>query len=166
MEVDSMNERIVEFEKIPIYFIKEVVPPSYILSSEIKSIIKNKKIVCFAKTARIFSINLRTQIAALESCDDDSILVFEARECKAPAWGEMLSLLALNQGVKGTILDGIVEDKEEILNMNYPVYAREIRPKPSHQELFEFEGMEKMGKSEMDCSIVCGDVKINLGDLI
>ena len=59
-------------------------------------------------------------------------------------------------GLAGFVIDGVIRDLGELRNLNFPVFARGVFPKPG--------GKSKKGETQV--TIKCGGVKVNTGDLI
>src|SRR3990167_752449 len=39
-------------------------------------------------------------------------------------WGDILSIVAKNKGILGTVIDGCCRDVEEITKVNYPIFSK------------------------------------------
>ena len=40
-------------------------------------------------------------------------------------WGDIMSLVAINKGIAGTVIDGVCRDLPNIQNMRYPIYTKD-----------------------------------------
>ncbi len=71
----------------------------------------------------------KLELAAVDSCQPDSVLVCAAAGSnRSGIWGELLSVAALNVGCVGVIVDGAVRDVTKMRAMHFPVFARSVNP--------------------------------------
>lgn len=93
---------------------------------------------------------------AIYSAPKGSIIVVEADEDNYAVAGGNVCAVAQQNGIAGFVIDGVIRDLGELRNLNFPVFARGVFPKPG--------GKGKNGESQV--TIKCGGVKVNTGDLI
>lgn len=72
-------------------------------------------------------------------------------------WGELLSTATKARGGRGAIIDGLTRDVKKIKELNFPVFTVGYKPVDSSGRGFVID---------YDCPIVCGDVRVNPGDII
>ena len=80
------------------------------------------------------------------SCDDDNIAV----------WGELASAAAKKQGIAGTVVYGASRDSSGIIDLDYPVFSKIVRPNAG----------KPLCKGEINKPIICGTTTVKTGDLI
>ena len=93
---------------------------------------------------------------AIYSAPKGSIIVVEADENNYAVAGGNVCAVAQQNGIAGFVIDGVIRDLGELRNLNFPVFARGVFPKPG--------GKSKNGASQV--SIDCGGVTVNTGDLV
>ena len=93
---------------------------------------------------------------AIYSAPKGSIIVVEADENNYAVAGGNVCAVAQQNGIAGFVIDGVIRDLGELRNLNFPVFAHGVFPKPG--------GKSKNGASQV--SIDCGGVTVNSGDLI
>ena len=77
-------------------------------------------------------------------------------ETNAP-WGELMSTIAKRNGAVGCICDSMIRDCRKIMEMQFPVFYKGIRP------------LDSLGRGKVmayDVPVRCGDVVVNPGELI
>ncbi len=73
----------------------------------------------------------RPQPAAkmVQSYPEDSIIVVDlGKEDKAGAWGELATTVAVNNGVKGAVINGGAKDTGFVRAMGFPIFAKYSTP--------------------------------------
>ena len=93
---------------------------------------------------------------AIYSAPKGSIIVVEAEDNNYAVAGGNVCAVAQQNGIAGFVIDGVIRDLGELRNLNFPVFARGVFPKPG--------GKSKHGQSQVPIS--CGGVMVNTGDLI
>ena len=84
------------------------------------------KTTLWAEMAHIDPAPYQLELAAVDSCHPDDVLVCAAvGSCRSGIWGELLSTAARNQGCVGVIVDGAVRDVAKMRAMQFPVFARQ-----------------------------------------
>jgi len=93
---------------------------------------------------------------AIYSAPKGSIIVVETDNNDYAVAGGNVCAVAQQNGIAGFVIDGVIRDLGELRNLNFPVFARGVFPKPG--------GKSNDGESQV--SINCGGVTVNTGDLI
>ena len=93
---------------------------------------------------------------AIYSAPKGSIIVVEADDNNYAVAGGNVCAVAQQNGIVGFVIDGVIRDLGELRNLNFPVFARGVFPKPG--------GKSNNGQSQVP--INCGGVTVNTGDLI
>jgi regulator of RNase E activity RraA len=72
-------------------------------------------------------------------------------------WGDLMSRVAIRNGVAGTVIDGVCRDVPDIRKMAYPIFTKDY---------FTVTGKERVYLEAVNVPIfICG-VKVNPGDII
>lgn len=71
-------------------------------------------------------------------------------------WGDITSLMAREKKAAGMVTDGLVRDIQGIVDVGLPVFARGSTPNSPYKD----------GPGEINCTISCGGVTVNPGDII
>ena len=86
----------------------------------------------------------------------DVVVVDAGRSYMNAVLGDLISTKAKHLGIAGFVVDGLVRDLPEIMELDFPVFARGSTPVgPLHR-----------GPGEVNFSICCGGVVVNPGDVI
>jgi len=94
--------------------------------------------------------------AAVYDAPPGAIIVAQTNGSDVAVVGGNVCAIAQKRGIAGFIIDGLVRDISEIRELQFPVYAKGIIPKPSH----------KKHVGAINPKIVCGGVKVSSGDII
>ena len=98
------------------------------------------------------------EIDAVDSLKPGEVLVQSTDlALRGGLWGELMSTASKKRGARGAILDGACRDIKKIYAVNFPVFAAGYRPTDSNGRCMVID---------MDCQIMCGEVKVNPGELI
>ena len=94
---------------------------------------------------------------ALDVAKPGDIVVVDAHGSAMNAvLGDLISTKAKHRGIAGFVVDGFVRDLPDILELDFPVFARGATPiGPLHR-----------GPGEINFPICCGGVVVNPGDLV
>ncbi len=81
------------------------------------------------------------ELAAVDSCTADDVVIVAARSLRSGTWGELLSTAARNAGCVGAIVDGCVRDVAMMRAMGFAVFARSTSPRDSRdrQRVIEYD---------------------------
>ncbi len=94
---------------------------------------------------------------AMKLLQDGYVMVIDGKGYAGKAYfGDLIARQARSMGAVGMIIDGYMRDREEIVEMGYPVYSRG----------FMQRGPGKKNPGRVNCPIECGGVKVNPGDLV
>jgi 4-hydroxy-4-methyl-2-oxoglutarate aldolase len=98
------------------------------------------------------------EIAAIDSLKPGDVPVHSTDHSWTVApWGELLSTAAQMRGATGTIVDALVRDVKRIVALQFPTFARGIKPLDSCGRGFVVA---------FDVTIRCGEVEVHPGDLV
>lgn len=94
---------------------------------------------------------------ALELAQPGDILVVNTFGCANTAvWGGLMTRVAREIGIAGLIVDGAIRDRDDLLELGFPAFARSVVG----------SGCDKDGPGEINFPIVCGGVVVAPGDII
>ncbi len=94
--------------------------------------------------------------AAIYDAPAGSIIVAKTNGSDVAVAGGNVCGIAQKHGIAGFIIDGVIRDIGEIREMQFPVYAKGIIPKPS----------SKKHVGDINPQIDCGGVVVNTGDIV
>lgn len=98
------------------------------------------------------------EIEALDSVLPGEVVIASTADSLQNApWGELLSTAARARGARGAVIDGLVRDVRKIQALQFPVFARGIKP------------VDSKGRGvilDYNVPIVCAAVRVNPGDLV
>ena len=122
---------------------------------------------CFAGWARtitcVDTYHIPSDPYAMEIEALDSVLAGEvviagtAGSLQNAPWGELLSTAARARGARGAVIDGLVRDVKKIQALQFPVFARGIKP------------VDSKGRGvilDYNVPIECAGVRVSPGDLV
>jgi 4-hydroxy-4-methyl-2-oxoglutarate aldolase len=72
-------------------------------------------------------------------------------------WGDILTAMAADRGVGGTIIDGVNRDVERALDLNYPIYSR---------GRFMRTGKDRVEVAEVGGAVTISGVQVRAGDAL
>jgi regulator of RNase E activity RraA len=72
-------------------------------------------------------------------------------------WGDILTAMADNRGVGGTVIDGVCRDVQRALSISYPIYSR---------GRFMRTGKDRVEVSDVNRPVTVGGVQVRPGDLL
>ena len=94
---------------------------------------------------------------AIEVAPSGSVLVIDAGGHLGRAvWGNVLTVAALQRGVRGIVLDGVVRDLEALREVDFPVFARGTCPAGPHKGFVGRWGVP----------VQCGGIVVTSGDVV
>jgi RraA family protein len=110
-----------------------------------------------ACTVKVFPGDNLMVHKSLDVAKPGDIVVIDAHGSPMNAvLGDLISTKAKHRGIAGFIVDGFVRDLPDLIELDYPVFARGATPiGPLHR-----------GPGEINFPICCGGVVVNPGDLI
>jgi len=118
---------------------------------------KGVKAVGPALTVQTFSGDWAKPVEAIKTAKPGDILVINNDQGTSVApWGELATLSAINQGIKGVIIDGAARDIDDIRRMKFPIWVKATVPNAG----------EPKGFGEIGSEIFCGGQSVSPGDWI
>jgi regulator of RNase E activity RraA len=72
-------------------------------------------------------------------------------------WGDILTAMAADRKVAGTVIDGVCRDVERVLGIGYPIYSR---------GRFMRTGKDRVEVSDVGRPVTIGGVTVRAGDLL
>jgi len=98
------------------------------------------------------------ELAAIDSCDRDGVIVCAAGgSMRSGIWGELLSGAAINRGCAGVVVDGAIRDLSRMKSMGFPVFARGTSP---------YDSRNRQRVIDYDVPVELDGVRIEPGDII
>jgi 4-hydroxy-4-methyl-2-oxoglutarate aldolase len=124
----------------------------------------SKMLVGYAKTtlwadmAHVDSKPYELELAAVDSCEKDHVIVCAAGgSMRSGIWGELLSTAAHNRGVVGVVVDGAIRDVAKMRDMGFAAYALGTNP---------YDSRDRQRVIDYDVTVEIDGVRIEPGDLI
>ena len=147
-------ERYREFETPDI---SDLCNRMYAMSSEIKNLVNDTKIVGTACTVKTFPGDNLMVHKALDIANPGDIIVVDSSGSTTNAViGDLVAAKAKHRGIAGFIIDGLIRDLPEVQNVGLPIYAKGVTPVgPLHR-----------GPGEINFPISCGGIVVNSGDIV
>jgi 4-hydroxy-4-methyl-2-oxoglutarate aldolase len=127
------------------------------LSAHIKPLDRGTKICGPALTVKCQpQDNLMLHLAVAQAKPGDVLVATTNQHYEAGYWGEILTIAAMERGIKGLIIDGSVRDIEPIMDLGFPIFTHSISIKKA----------EKKNVGKLNAPIVVGGVTVNQGDIV
>ncbi len=95
--------------------------------------------------------------AIIDAAQAGDVVVIDMAGAKCSTWGGMASLAAKQKGIEGVLVDGGVRDLEEMIEFDFPVFARHLVPTT---------GRSRLKVETINEPICLDDVIVEPGDLI
>jgi regulator of RNase E activity RraA len=95
--------------------------------------------------------------AMIDAASAGDVIVVDAGGAPYSTWGGMASYAAMLKGVAGLVVDGGVRDLEEIIEFDFPVFARHMVPTT---------GRTRLRVEAINEPIVVDGVRVDPGDII
>ncbi|MCZ6579649.1 MAG: RraA family protein [Gammaproteobacteria bacterium] len=95
--------------------------------------------------------------AIVDAAQAGDIVVIDMGGAKCSTWGGMASLAAKHKGIEGLLVDGGVRDLEEMIEFEFPVFARHLVPTT---------GRGRLKVESINQPVRLDEVLIEPGDLI
>jgi 3-hexulose-6-phosphate synthase/6-phospho-3-hexuloisomerase len=115
-----------------------------------------RKAVGRAITVRTIDGDWAKPVRAIDRASEGDFIVIDAGGGHAAVWGELASWSCKTKGVEAVVIDGAARDIDSILEMDFPVFSRNVAPSAG----------EPKGHGEIGCEIVCGGQRVRTGDWI
>ncbi len=122
----------------------------------IKALSCNGRVAGRAVTVRTYPGDWAKSVEAIDVAKKGDILVVDACGRGKAVWGELASQSCKLKGIAAVVIDGVVRDIEDIREMGFPVFAREVGPVAG----------EPKGYGEINVPVTCGNVSVKPGDFI
>ena len=123
----------------------------------LQSIIEHgHKMVGRAVTVRTVDGDWAKPVEAIDVAKRGEVIVIDAGGGHIAVWGELASWSCKSKGVAGIIIDGATRDVQDIMDMDFPVFAKVFTP----------DCGEPKGHGEIGSEIVCCGVTVRTGDWI
>lgn len=146
-----------EFEGIPTGNISDACGGRGVMDHEILPLDRRMTLCGKARTVLCApGDNLAIYRAVLSSEPGDILVINCGGYSYAGVFGEMLALNCRTRGIKGIVIDGTCRDKNELIEMGLPVFARGTSPK----------GTTKSVVGTINEPTFCGGVTVRPGDVI
>lgn len=114
------------------------------------------KIAGQAITVRCADGDWAKTVEAIDKADEGDIIVIDAGGGHTAVWGELASWSCMKKGVAGVIIDGAIRDTDDIQEIGFPAYARNVSPHAG----------EPKGFGEVQVEITCGGQHVHNKDWI
>ncbi len=92
----------------------------------VKPIDESFKVVGKIRTAYTDSNDWGTSIKAIYNTKPDEVLFIQCSDDEYAVWGGLASSAAKKQGILATVIYGASRDTEDIIELDYPVFSRNI----------------------------------------
>jgi 4-hydroxy-4-methyl-2-oxoglutarate aldolase len=127
------------------------------MHSVIRPLVPGSAICGQAYTVRCYpGDNLMCHYAVSQASEGDVLVVDGGGNTEVALWGSLLSLSAAQRNLGGTIIDGAVRDIEELRQIGYAIYARNVTPRSGF----------KAHAGEVNLPVSCGGVVVCDGDMV
>ncbi|GGD29055.1 diguanylate cyclase [Microbacterium faecale] len=87
----------------------------------------------------------------------DVVVLDNAGRTDCTVWGDILTAMAADRGVAGTVIDGVNRDVERALDLEYPIYSR---------GRFMRTGKDRVEVASVGTPVSIGGVQVRSGDAI
>jgi len=114
------------------------------------------KMVGRALTVQTVNGDWAKSVEAVDRAKPGDVIVVDACGGDIAVWGELASWSCKTKGVAGVVIDGAARDIEEIVDMAFPLFSRNISSNAG----------EPKGYGGIGHEIVCGGVTVRTGDWI
>ena len=109
-----------------------------------------------ALTVRTMDGDWAKPIEAIDLAEKGQVLVVDVNSGKTAIWGELATRSAKIKKLGGVVIDGAIRDLDDIIKIDFPVFARYVAPNAG----------EPKGFGEIGAEIKCGNQTVNNGDWI
>jgi len=114
------------------------------------------KMVGRALTVRCVDGDWAKAVEAIDKANAGDVIVIDTGGGHIAIWGELASWSAKTKGLAGVVIDGAVRDVQDILDMDFPVFARYIVPHCG----------EPKGVGEIGAEVEIAGVTVRTGDWV
>jgi len=94
----------------------------------------------------------------IDDLEPDTVVVLDngGRE-NATVWGDILTTVAHQRGVAGTVIDGACRDVHLSLSLGYPIFSRSFSMRT---------GKDRVQVEATNCTVNIGDARVDAGDIV
>ena len=94
----------------------------------------------------------------IDDLEADTVVVLDngGRE-DATVWGDILTTVAHNRGIAGTVIDGACRDTHLSLSLGYPIFSRSYSMRT---------GKDRVQVEATQCTVNIGNARVNPGDIL
>lgn len=133
-----------------------------IMHSSMKMRSVNKPFIGPAFTVKLSTGFLADCLAIFKYAKPGDVIVIDAfGETETSIWGGLMSGLARNAGIVGSVIWGSCRDTDEAKMLDFPVVSASVSPREAHSALTGlFEPIE------LNCPVACGGVIVKPGDIV
>lgn len=124
--------------------------------TNIRPLKKGYKMVGTALTVKTMDGDWAKTVEAIEKAKEGNVIVIDAAAGKIAVWGELASWSCAMKKISGVVIDGAVRDVDDIVKMDFPVFAKNIASNAG----------EPKGYGEIGVEIVCGGQKVRNDDWV
>ncbi len=121
-------------------------------------VVGRAKTILAVDVYEVYDDPYRGEIESLDSVKPGEVVVASTnRSTNNCLFGELLSTATRVRGGTGAIIDGLIRDVRQIKAMGFPMFAVGYKP------------LDSAGRGKVlawDCPIVCGDVRVEPGDVV
>lgn len=100
--------------------------------------------------------NLAIHHAMLHAQQDQVLVVDMGGFSRGGHFGEIMARACMKKGIAGLVIDGSVRDRQDLIDLKFPVFSRGICP----------NGTIKKNEGILEGEICCGGMVVRTGDLI
>lgn len=100
--------------------------------------------------------NLAIHAAVEQAKPGDVLVINGGGMVPAGLFGELLATCCVSHGIVGVVIDGCCRDKNELIEMGFPVFARGISP----------NGTLKENWGAINSPVLCGGKRVYPGDIV
>lgn len=95
-------------------------------------------------------------VEAIDKAKNGEVVVVDVNGGKTAIWGELATWSAKLKGLSGVVIDGAVRDLDDLVKIDFPVFARHVSSNAG----------EPKGFGEIGAEIKCGNQTVQTGDWI
>ncbi|AGI48531.1 3-hexulose-6-phosphate synthase [Thermoplasmatales archaeon BRNA1] len=114
------------------------------------------KLIGRALTVQTCNGDWAKPVEAIDRAKPGDVIVVDVGGAPVAVWGELASNSAMNMGVRGIVIDGAVRDIDDIIDLDFPVFARSAVPCAG----------EAKGWGGIGIEITVGGQRVRTGDWI
>ena len=137
--------------------ISDMLNRMYCMSGSFTNFANDRSLVGPACTVKLYpGDNLMVHKALDIAEPGDVVVVDSSGSMNAAVLGDMVANKARHRGIAGFIVDGLIRDRDGVMECGLPVYARGVTPfGPLHR-----------GPGEINHPVCCGGIVVHPGDIV